>query len=133
MSWDNTKNKYSKEDCEKILKICEKFDYDVEDAKKSIFAAFPDRPSQRGLVVKARSLVEKFKASHEDEQQRASQFNRVLFHAFMAEFSAEELEEIFQVKNVKAKVMPLYQAACKKYNVDKLTREEYAKFKALDT
>lgn len=132
MSFDNTKNRYTKEDCEKILKICEKFDYDVDDAKKSIFTAFPER-SERGLVVKARSLVEKFKASHEDEQRRSSQFNRVLFHAFMAEFSAEELEEIFQVKNVKAKIMPLYQAACKKYNVDKLTREDYAKFKALDT
>jgi len=132
MSWDNTKNKYSKEDCEKILKICEKFDYYVDDAKKSIFAAFPER-SERGLVVKARKLVEDFKASHEDEQQRASQFNRVLFHAFMAEFSFEQLEEIFQIKNVRAKIMPLYQAACKKYNVEKLTREEYAKFKALDT
>ena len=132
MSWDNTKNRYPKEDCDKILQICEKFDYDVDDAKKSLFAAFPDR-SERGLVVKARSLVEKFKASHEDEQRKASQFNRVLFHAFMAEFSVEELEDIFQIKNAWAKILPIYKKVCQQYNVEKLTREDYARLKAMDT
>jgi hypothetical protein len=132
MSWDNTKNKYTKEDCAKILSICGKFDYDVDDAKKSLFAAFPDR-SERGLVVKARKLVEGFEASHEDEQHRTNQFNRVLFCAAMTDFSVAELEDIFQLKDVRDRIMPFYQEFCAKHNVTKMTKAEYAQFKTMDT
>lgn len=132
MSWKNTENKYSKEECATILKICAQYDYNHTDAKLALLRALPGRP-EGGLLTKAKNLVKKHLEAQEDQQEKDDKFGRVLFYAYMSEFSLEELADLFQLPKPWDKILPHYKAALAKYNVENLTREQYAKFKALDT
>lgn len=132
MSFDNTKNRYTKEECATILRICAQYDYNHIDAKLALLRALPGRP-EGGLLTKAKNLVNKHLEAQEDQQKKDNKLGRVLFYAYMSEFSLEELADLFQIPKPWDKIAPHYKAALDKYNVKTLTREDYAKFKALDT